>query len=764
MVKYELEVKDILYKAAVSDINEENFSYSIPEYEELLEKMKTFLSIDSPGYNIYLIDEYSEYRIETILNYIRNIYANKDKQDLCYVVMEDEKTPEAIVLSKGKGVELKSSLEDIQSNYSNIVYDFYSNNIAEKNTILKEIQEKRNELIDKLINMAKDEGFQVKATSSGFTFVPIKDEKAMLESEYDLLDPKEKEKIADKVSELKEKANDILDSIKLQELEGLQKIKEVLLKYLMEEANDFKIKYFTSFEDEKNALNYLKFVCDNIERSLVDIYTTSFDEDEEKLHEAIYKYSINLLIDNRNEEYSNVNFEDDPTLTNLMGNIEYENINGNYLTDINHIKAGSFLESNGGCLILRAADLFSYKSSYFYLKKALISEKVKFDHSKNYLGLLPLNSINPKPIEAKVKVIIIGDYETYDILYNMDEDFRRVFKIRLEYDANVNNNEANRRTLAKSILWQAKEKNLTSFHSSAIEEIFRFLSKRAENKSKLLYDEVEINKIIMCLDSCAKRDNKKLIKGIDVKEALYEKDYFEKRLHQGYKESRILLPIEDKLVGSVNGLSVIDLGYTRFGRPIRITCSCHKGDGYIIDAQKEGNLSGNIHNKSVSILTGLINQLFGGYNTIPIDFHISFEQVYGKVEGDSASVAEIVSIISALSKIAISQNIAVTGSINQFGEIQSIGGINEKIEGFFDVCKLKGTVEGKGVLLPKSNVTNIVLRPEVEEAVEKGIFKLYVMESLEDAITVLMGDSKLKAEDILDLANKEVKKYSGRGK
>ena len=191
----------------------------------------------------------------------------------------------------------------------------------------------------------------------------------MLESEYDLLDPKEKEKIADKVSELKEKANDILDSIKLQELEGLQKIKEVLLKYLMEEANDFKIKYFTSFEDEKNALNYLKFVCDNIERSLVDIYTTSFDEDEEKLHEAIYKYSINLLIDNRNEEYSNVNFEDDPTLTNLMGNIEYENINGNYLTDINHIKAGSFLESNGGCLILRAADLFSYKSSYFYLKK-----------------------------------------------------------------------------------------------------------------------------------------------------------------------------------------------------------------------------------------------------------------------------------------------------------------------------------------------------------------------------------------------------------
>lgn len=764
MVNNQLEARDILYQATVPDINDKNYSYSIPEYEELLEKMKTFLGIDSPGYNIYLIDEYSDHRISTIINYLKNIYDNKEKQDICYVIMEDEKSPEAIIVAKGKGAELKNSLEDIQNNYFNIVYNFYNNNITEKNIILKEVQEKRNELIDKLVNMAKEEGFKVKAASTGFNFVPIKEEKALLESEFELLDSKEKEEITDKVRDLKEKAHEILDNIKLHELEALQKLKELLLKYLIEEANDVKIKYFKCFEQEKNALDYLKFVCDNIERSLVDIYSSSIDDDEDKLHEAIYKYAINLLIDNRNDDCSIVNFEDDPTLSNLMGTIEYENINGNYLTDINHIKAGSFLKSNGGCLILRASDLFSYKSSYFYLKKALINEKVKFDHTKSYLGLLALNSMNPKPIETQVKVVIIGDYETYDILYTMDEDFRRAFKIRLEYDSSVNNNESNRRILAKNILWQVKDKSLTTIDNSAIQEIFRFLSKRAENRNKFLYDEVELNKIIMCLDGYAKKKKRNLIKSEDVEEALYEKDYIEKNLHQGYKESRILLPIEDKLVGSVNGLSVIDVGYTRFGRPIRITCSCHKGDGYIIDAQKESNLSGNIHNKSVSILTGLINRLFGGYNTIPIDFHISFEQVYGKVEGDSASVAEIISIISSLSKIPINQTIAVTGSINQFGEVQSIGGINEKIEGFFDICKLKSTVEGKGVLLPRSNVNNIVLRPEVEKAIEKGIFKLYFMDSLEDAMTVLMGDGKLKAEEILEVANKEVKKYSGRGK
>jgi len=763
-VKYELEARDILYKASVPNINGENYSYTIPEYDEILEKMKTFLSIDSPGYNIYLVDEYSEHRLTTIINYLKSLYDDKDKKDICYVVMEDEKAPEPIVLSKGKGTELKNALEDIQSNYSNIVYAFYNNNINEKNIILKEVHEKRNDLIDKLVNMAQVEGFKVKASSTGFNFVPIKDEKALLESEYELLDSKEKEMIIDKVSELKEKAGEILDNIKQYELEALQKLKELFLKYLIEEANDFKIKYFKCFEGEKSALDYLKFVCDNIERSLVEIYSASFDEDEDKLHEAIYKYAINILIDNRNEDNPNVNFEDDPTLINLMGIIEYENFNGNYLTDINHIKAGSFLKSNGGCLILRASDLFSYKSSYFYLKKALINGKVKFDHYKSYLGLLAINSIKPKPIETKVKVVIIGDYETYDILYNLDEDFKRVFKIRLEYDPKVNNNEKNRRILAKNILWELKEKNLTPIDNSAIEEIFRFLSKRAENRNKFLYDEVELNKIIMCLDGNAKKKKSNLIKAEDVEEALYEKDFMEKHLHQGYKEKRILLPIEDKLIGSVNGLSVIDLRYTRFGRPIRITCSCHKGDGYIIDAQKESNLSGNIHNKAVSILTGLINQLFGGYNAIPINFHISFEQVYGKVEGDSASVAEIIAIISALSKVPISQTIAVTGSINQFGEVQSIGGINEKIEGFFDICKLKGTIEGKGVLLPKSNVDNIVLRPDVEEAVDKGIFKLYAMETLDDAITVLMGDGKLKAEEILEIANKEAKKYSSRGK
>ena len=763
-MKYELEARDVLYKGTVPDIKDENTSYTIPEYDDLLEKMKTFLTIDSPGYNIYLIDEYSEHRINTIKDYLKKLFAYKEKQDICYVIMEDEKSPEPIILSKGKGTELKNSLEDIQNNYSNIAYAFYNNNITEKNVILKEVQEKRNELIDKIINMAKEEGFRVKAASSGFNFVPIKDEKALLESEFELLDSKEKEQIIDKVRELKEKAQTILESIKTYELDALQKLKELFLKYLIQEANDFKIRHFNSFEQEKRALDYLKFVCDNIERSLVEIYSSSFDDDEDKLQEAIYKYSINILIDNKNDDCSNVNFEDDPTLSNLMGTIEYENYNGNYITDINHIKAGSFLKSNGGCLILRASDLFSYNTSYFYLKKALINGKVKFDHSKGYLGLLALNSMKPKPIEAKVKVVIIGDYETYDILYNLDDDFKRAFKIRLEYDPKVNNNEANRKILARNIQWEIKEKALTPLDSSAIEEIFRFLSKKAENRNKLQYDEIELNKIIMCLDSSARKKNKSVIKGEDVDEALYQKDFMEKNLHQSYKESRILLPIEDKLVGSVNGLSVIDLGYTSFGRPIRITCSCHKGNGYIIDAQKESNLSGNIHNKSVSILTGLINRLFGGYNTIPIDFHISFEQVYGKVEGDSASVAEIIAIISALSKVPIIQNIAVTGSINQFGEIQSIGGINEKIEGFYDICKLKGSVEGKGVLLPKSNVNNIVLRPEVEQAVAKGVFKLYVMESLEDAIIVLMGDSKLKAEDILDLANKEVKKYSGKGK
>ena len=757
--------KDILYRVNIPKADNSGMSCNIPSYGKILEELRTFLSIDSPGYNIYLIDEYSKHKIDSILAEAKDLYKAKAANDICYVVMENDKVPESIVLPKGKGSELKSLLEEIQGSYSDIVYNFYHGNIRQRDNIIKEIQRKRSEMINSIFDMAKAEGFVVKPTKNGFSFMPVKDDgDAITERELDNLDFDVKEEILSRVSLLKEKAKDILELIKNEEAEGLQKIKEIFLKYLVQEASECKSKCFYSFNSEQKGLDYLKFVCENIERQLAETYSTNYEEDEEKLNAVIYKYCVNVLVDSSESVGSNVVYEEDPTLSNLMGTIEYENHNGSYITDVSLIKAGTLLKANGGCIILRASSLLANSASYFYLKKTLLSGKLKYDHSRSYLELITLNSLKPAAIEINLKVILIGDYETFDILYNMDEDFKKIFRIRLQYDSEIESLECNNKALIDNIKTQIKRENLLNFEDSAIKEVFRYLSRKAGTRKKFRYDEIEISRILTTVEKIAKKNGKSSIKGEDVVKTLYVKETMEKHILESYRTGRILLSTEDNIIGSINGLSVIDLGYTSFGRPLRITCSCYKGEGNIIDVQKESNLSGSIHNKSVSILKGLINRLFGGYTSVPVDFHISFEQIYGKVEGDSASVAEIVAIISALSKLPINQGIAVTGSINQFGEVQPIGGINEKIEGFYDICKLKGNIKDKGVLLPRANIDNVVLRPDVEEAVDKGTFNLYTMDKLEDALTVLIGDDKTKVEDIMAAAVKEIKKYTARSK
>lgn len=762
-MKQELDYKQIAFEANISKKNNDVSAYYVPAYEDILNKIKTYVSLETEGYNIYIVDNYSKYRIESIISTIEESLSGDKMQDICYVVKNDKKEPEPIILSKGKGVDLKSALEDIQSSYSELAINFYDNSIPEKDSIVKAMQKRRNDLVAVLLDKSKEAGFDVKPTVSGFSFVPLKTDEAK-EKENSSTDLNLTDEVFEKLSLLKVKAREILETIKSDEAESLQKIKEVLLKYVVKEISPIKSKYFSCFEKEQKAMDYLKYVCENIERNLIEIYSTSLEEDEEKLKEVIYRYSMNVLVDNSERDLASVIFEEDPSLNNLMGTIEYESHNGSYVTDIKLMKAGTLLKANGGCLILRAASLFSNNASYHYLKKSLLNGKLRYDHTRGYLDLLTLNGLKPKPVDLNVKVILIGDYETYDLLYNMDEDFKYIFKVKLEYDPLIEKNAVNNEILINNLRTIIRNNSLLEFEDDAIKEVFRYLSRKAENRNKYVCDDFEIDKLLLSIDIDCKRQNKSTVKAQDVIDNIYESNLIEKHLMDSYKQKKLLLEVEDKIVGSVNGLSVIDMGYTSFGRPLRITCSCYRGDGNIVDVQKESNLSGNIHNKSVSILKGLINTLLGGYNSIPVDFHLSFEQIYGKVEGDSASVAEICAIISALSKLPVNQGIAVTGSINQFGEVQPVGGVNDKIEGFYNVCKLKGKIKDKGVLLPRANVENIVLKPEVEKAVKKGDFHIYAADTLQDALTVLMGDNKYSAEEIFDYAAKEIKKYSGRSK
>jgi lon-related putative ATP-dependent protease len=473
---------------------------------------------------------------------------------------------------------------------------------------------------------------------------------------------------------------------------------------------------------------------------------------------------VNVIVDNSNYEECPIIYEEDPSIANLLGSIEYENKNGTYVTDISLIKSGALLKANEGCLIIRMNSLISNSSAYYYLKKCLISSKVDLDYNRGYLEILSLNGLKPQPVPICEKVILIGDYESYSFLYNYDEDFKKIFKIRAEYEPVIEINNDTKISFINNITKLIETNNLNPITDEAVIELAKFLSRKAENRKKMYLNDYEINRVVMQANNNALMDNRQSIEGNDILNVAWEEEILEKEVLDGFKDKTILMNIEDKKIGEINGLSVIDTGFMSFGKPIKITCNCYKGSGEVIDVQKSGDLSGSIHSKAINILKGYINKLNGGYEKIPVDFHISFEQIYGRVDGDSASIAEIISMISALSKIPIKQNIAVTGSVNQVGNVQPIGGVNEKIEGFYKVCKLLGNKENNGVLIPYSNRDNIVLRKEVEQRITNGDFHIYTMNTVEDAIEALMCDENIRVSDVYESIKKEIKKYSAKPK
>lgn len=757
----ELTPKDIIYDFDINRVSASEEKWMLPQYSEAYKKIKTALQIDNDGYNIYLVDDYSKDRIKHIIEYVKDIFKdNKAPDDICYVVKDDDKQPIPIILSNGLGNEFKDALEELQGLYSEYTFQFYNDSEnKEKDNLVDKIQKKRNEIINSLVEVSKNSGFDIKSNNGGFTFIPLNEGREMTEEEYEDLDMDEKDAMISKVNELKAKAKDILEQLKNMEANELKKIKEIMLMYLNEQIENKKENFRETFGNNKEAVEYLEYVCETIESNLVENYSINYDDDEEKINEIIYKYMINVIVDNSGNKTPPVIFEEDPNVTNLLGNIEYENHNNVYVSDVSLIKAGSLIKANGGCLIIRVNNLLNNLQSYYYLKKVLITEKIDLDYNKGYFELLALSGLKPKPIGVKQKVILIGDYETYDLLYTHDEDFRKIFKMRTEYKTVMEIDKNIKGSLVNEVNRFSAENNIKPLSNGAIKEIAKVLSRKAENKNKIFFDDYDLTNLILLANDRVLQQGKETIDDDDIIEVAYKKELIEEEILKTYKEKKMLISVSGSRVGQINGLSVIDTGYVSFGKPLKITCTCYKGDGHIIDTQRESNLSGRIHNKAISILRGFMSSLNGGYRKLPVDFHISFEQLYGIVDGDSASVAEVVCMISSLTKLPVKQNIAVTGSINQFGEVQPIGGVNEKIEGFFSVCKEVNTIEGKGVLIPASNKDDLVLCKEVEDAILQGKFKLYTMENIDDALQVLLDYKDPTLEKILKVIDKESKKY-----
>lgn len=762
-MKKELTPKEIVFSAENIELNE-NKSTRMKELQSTLNKIKKSLKVEKEGYNIYYVDSFSKEKLEELEEYIKNIFKElPPPKDICYVTTQEELKPIALFLPNGKGNLLKEKISDIKEKYYECAVNFYKSSAdKEKENIIESISEKRNNYITKLMDSAKAKNFEVKATSTGFVFIPLKEEgHEMTEIEYDELESENQETIEKKAHHLKKEAEYILEILKDIEIESIEKLRELYKDYLKKNMQKYKDDLLLQFISQDGIYKYLIEMYEDVEEKIVECYTINLEDDEEYIKEVLAKYDVSVIVDNSNQSHPRVIYEEDPTISNLIGNIEYRNNNGGYSTDISLINPGSLLNANEGCLILRLSSLISSGLSYYYLKKALLHGKVNYNYTKSYLEVLSIVGLKPEAIPINVKVVLIGNYEDYEILYENDEEFKNIFPIKIESKSEVKYNETIRNLIIGKIRKKVNEDKMLNITDEAIDEIIKFLVRNSGDRNKISIEDYYVNKLLYLSNTNAKEEKRKNIEKQDVINVAYEEEHLLEDILEGYKNKKILITTSGKKVGIINALSVIGTGAYSIGKPMRITCLPHIGEGKIIDVHKECKLSGSIHEKSISILGGILSNLISPYERLPIDLQLCFEQTYGMVEGDSASVAEIICILSAISKRGIKQNIAVTGSINQFGEIQAIGGVNEKIEGFHRVCRTIDYAGDKGVLIPNSNKGELILQTAVEEDIKKGKFHIYTMENLEDAIEVMILEEGENVKSFYKEMENEILKYKG---
>ncbi|HOM42691.1 MAG TPA: Lon protease family protein, partial [Bacillota bacterium] len=501
------------------------------------------------------------------------------------------------------------------------------------------------------------------------------------------------------------------------------------------------------YDKHKNIIEYLQAVQRDIIHNVEDFRNLEAGKAEpldlvERIREKDFtiKYQVNLVVDNRDTKGAPVILESNPKYDNLLGKIEYESNMGVVTTDFTKIKAGSLHQANGGYIIINMSDLMRNPESWEGIKRSIKTGNITIENIFSMSGIVS-GGIKPEPIPLSVKIILIGSSYIYQILYTYDEDFRKLFKIKADFDTDMSSDKENCLKYASFISSHCEKNGLMHFDRTAVAAVIEYSRRLAEHKHKLSTRFNDIIEVLYEADAWARIAGEQKVTGSSVKKAIEQKWYRSSRIEEKMQElidtGVVLISTEEKVVGQVNGLSVMNFGDYTFGKPSRITATAYAGEKGIVNIEREVEMSGSIHDKGVLILTGYLGDKFAQDFPLTISASICFEQLYDGVEGDSASSTELYALLSSLSELPVKQYIAVTGSVNQKGEVQPIGGVNEKIEGFFQTCKTRGLKGNEGVMIPWQNVDNLMLKDEVIEAVREGMFHIYPVKSIDEGIEIL---------------------------
>ncbi len=784
---------ELSYKRLKSTCNPNLFKFETTEslepisagigQERGIKALEFGLNVDINGYNLYIEGPSGVGKTMYTKHYLDTISKKKKiPQDWCYVYnFDNPNEPVAVPLSAGQGKEFRDAMDRFIKDIKHDIKETFSNDDFEKEKALikQEYDAKRESLMAKLNETSSQYGFQVKSANNGIYMMPVINGKTIEESEFEKLDESTKKEFEDKSTIVQQHVMNAISQIKAIQSEADQKISEWQSNVALLTVNAH-INYIKSnFKRNKKINKFLddvkKDILKNVNAFLVDDKKQSANVAQNprpEVQQPWLNYRVNLFIDNSNHEGAPVIMDSNYSYPNIFGKLEYENYYGSLKTDYTMLKPGLLHIANGGYLIMQAADLLSNQSCYNSLKKVLRTKELGIENLVDQHSSMVMVSLKPEPIPLNLKVILIGNDNIYQTLISVDADFRKLFKIKVEFEDDAPLTVDNMNKLARVVEGFCKTEELPPLDRTGMAKVIEFASRLANDQTKLSTRFSEITQIVGEAATLAKLHREKVISGETVDLALAQRQERVQKYNEKYIEminnNTLLIDTKGFKVGQINGLTVMSLGDYSFGLPTKITANTYVGKNGIIDIEREVDMSGSSHSKGILILAGYLGEMFAQDMPLSLTASLCFEQLYNGVDGDSASSTELYAILSSLSGIPINQAIAVTGSVNQKGEIQPIGGVNEKIEGYFKICKLRGLDGSHGVMIPKLNEQNLNLSDEVVDAVKHGLFHIYTISTIEQGIEILTGvpagrkdeTSRFPAGSVNCLAYAKLRKYA----
>lgn len=723
--------------------------------ERAVRALRFGLGIGNQGFNIYVAGMPGTGRSSTVRRFLGELAAAMPApSDWCYVNnFKDAYTPRALELPAGKGNEFAADMKRFIDGVSRAIpqafeSEDYSNR---REATLKSVQEESKRVLLNLEQKVQKQGFVIQSTRIGLFIIPVVDGKPLNEQQLMSLPPNERNEIEENREKLGEEVRNTL--LQVRRLEN--KIEEAVRK-LNHDVTLYAIDgLITELLEKYSRAAEIKEYLEEVRGDIVANAEQFLTPPKELLQQqqqipfqwrreaSLRKYDVNVIVDNSSTKGAPVVTETNPAYANVLGRIEREALFGALTTDFTMIHAGALHKANGGYLVLNALELLRDMMAYEVLKKSLQSSSIKIEDVGERLGFLSTKSLRPEPIPLKTKVVLIGDPILYQRLFELDPEFKELFKVKADFDTSIDRNDENLESYASFLCMISQKEKLKYLDTSGVDKIVEHSARMADHQDKLSTRFAEVADIVREANYYASEEGSQNITGEHVKKAIEERIYrsnlIQEKIQEAIQKGFILIDTKGEAVGQVNGLTIMGLGDISFGSPSRVTATIGLGRGRVIDIEREAKLGGPIHTKGVMILGGYLADKFSQERPLSLSARLVFEQSYGMVEGDSASSTELYSILSCLAGLPVKQNYAVTGSVNQKGEVQAIGGINQKIEGYYEVCKAKGLTGEQGILMPESNVQNLMLKEEVVEAVRAGKFHIHSVKTIDEGISILTG-------------------------